>query len=254
MVDQFIVFDWKGKMGHFRQFDANSSSLSYSFPPPTVVMGLVAGLLGMRRDEYYDLLGPEQLKISVQIKTPPRKIMQSMNYIFAKSPNDLNMSGENPHTQIPVELLTARDFPDGFLCYRIVLQTPDETLHGFITEALRQNKYKFLPYFGSAPFQSWLEWPGPIKSVMPIEEEIVIIDTTAAVENIDLTTLSMDTIDGSLPTFYREHVRRFFTRDRQPGDVMDVIWEKNRGKIKASFKQPVYRIQLQNETLTACML
>lgn len=255
MVDQFIVFDWKGKMAHFRQFDANSSSLSYSFPPPTVVMGLVAGLLGMRRDEYYDLLGPDRLKISVQIKTPPRKIMQSVNYIFAKSVNDLNMSGESPHTQIPVELLTAKDFPDGFLCYRVVLQTPDATLHGFITKALEQNRYKFLPYFGSAPFQSWLEWPGPIKSVSPILDETVIVDTTAAVESIDLTTLSMETIEGSLPAFYREHVRRFFTGDdRQPGEVMDVIWEKNRGKIKARFKTPVYRIQLENEALTACLL
>ena len=137
MVDQFIVFDWKGKMAHFRQFDANSSSLSYSFPPPTVVTGMVAGLLGMQRDQYYDLLGPSKLKIGVQVKTPPRKIMQTMNYIFAKSPNDLNMSGENPHTQIPVELLTSPDFSNGFLCYRIILHTTDASLHELVAEALR---------------------------------------------------------------------------------------------------------------------
>jgi len=254
MVDQFIVFDWKGKMAHFRQFDTNSSSLSYSFPPPTVIMGMIAGLMGMKRDDYYDRLGPEKLKISVQIKTIPRKIMQTMNYIFAKSPNDLNMSAREKHTQIPVELVTAKDFPNEELCYRIILHTNDETLYSFIMEALIEKKYKFLPYFGSAPFQSWIEWPGSIKSVTPIENKTVIIDTTTAVKNIDLSTLSMEKIDGFPPAFYREHVRRFFTGNRQPGDVMDVIWERNRGKIKARFKQPVYHIQLESETLTACML
>ena len=253
MVNQFIVFDWMGKMAHFRQFDANSSSLSYSFPPPTVVTGLIAGLLGKQRDKYYSELGPGKLGIGVQIKTPPRKIMQTMNYIFAKSPNDLNMSGENLHTQIPVELLTAQDFPGGFLRYRIILHTTDETLFAVIADALQSGRYKYLPFLGSAPFQSWFEFL-PVKQATPIESGVTVVDTIAAIDAIDLATLSMETIDGQPPAFYREHVRRFFTGDRQPGEVMDVVWEKNRGKIRAQFKQPLFRLELETETLIASLL
>ncbi len=253
MAEKFIVFDWKGKMAHFRQFDANSSSLSYSFPPPTVVMGMVAGLIGIERDGYYDLLRPEIMKIGVQIRTSPRKIMQSVNYIFAKNPNDLNMSNDTPHTQIPMELVTAEKFPEDDLHYRIILKIAEDEIYQKISEAVFHSRYKFLPYFGSAPFLSRIEPAGAVQKVNVIENSPVIVETIASVDSIDLSTLSMDAIDGKMPAFFREHVRREFKPGREPGDVKDVIWERNRGKIKAKFKKPVYQIELEKETIVASL-
>jgi len=67
-----LIKMWKGMFAHFRQFDANSSSLSYSFPPPTVITGMIAGLFGIERDEYYKLFGKRFLELTVQLLTPPR--------------------------------------------------------------------------------------------------------------------------------------------------------------------------------------
>jgi CRISPR-associated protein Cas5h len=248
MNSHFLAFDWKGFMAHFRQFDANSSALSYSFPPPTVVAGMLAGVLGIEKDEYYERFNRSNLQIAVQIVTPPRKLVQTLNYIYAKSANDLNMSGENLHTQIPAELLVAPSFPQAPLHYRIFLKTAETALAGELEEALQQSKFRYLPYLGSAPFTCWIEWLGmPEGSDEIVSAEPAIVNTVVPLAAIELRSLRMEPLDGILPAFFREHVRREFLPGREPGEVIDVVWERNRGKIKAQFKEPVYRLQLDQQ-------
>ncbi|MDZ7361955.1 MAG: type I-B CRISPR-associated protein Cas5b [candidate division KSB1 bacterium] len=249
MNSHFLAFDWKGFMAHFRQFDANSSALSYSFPPPTVVAGMLAGVLGIEKDEYYERFNRSNLQIAVQIVTPPRKLVQTLNYIFAKSANDLNMSGDNLHTQIPAELLVAPTFPQAPLHYRIFVKTAEAKLAGELEEALRQPKFRYLPYLGSAPFTSWIEWLGVPETIQQLAStEPAIVDTVAPLAALELRSLRMEALDGILPAFFREHVRRDFLPGREPGEVIDVVWERNRGRIKAQFKEPVYRWQLNQQT------
>lgn len=255
MEARILAFDWKGYMAHFRQFDANSSSLSYSFPPPTVVCGMLAGLIGLEKDTYYEQFSREKLQIAVQIVTPPRKIVQTLNYIFAKSPGDLNMSGENLHTQIPAELLIAQAFPGQPLHYRVFLKIVEPTLAGAIEEALSRSYYRYLPYLGSAPFTSWLEWIGAPQKVEEIAvAEPVVVDTVAPLAAIGLRSLKLDAINGVLPAIYREHVRREFLPGREPGEVIDVIWERNRGKIKAQFTEPIFRLSYGEEAYQVSFL
>jgi len=52
---KLLIFDWKGRMGHFRKLDTNSSSLTYSFPSRTTIAGMIAGVLGYEKDSYYEL-------------------------------------------------------------------------------------------------------------------------------------------------------------------------------------------------------
>lgn len=247
MKNQFLVFDWKGFMAHFRQFDANSSSLSYSFPPPTVIMGMLAGILGIERDQYYTMFAPDQVRLGVQIRTVPRKIMQTVNYIFAKSPNDLNMSGENLHTQIPVEFVVAKNFPKAPLHYRIAVQCLNIDLKLRLQQAIEQIRFKYLPYLGSAPFGSWLEWPGEPEEVEQIKEAEAIVDTVVDLKSLDLQSISLDIIHHQPPAFFKEHMRRNFDQERIPGDLVDIIWERNRGKIKARFTQPIYQLLVNGE-------
>lgn len=248
MNSHFLAFDWKGFMAHFRQFDANSSALSYSFPPPTVVAGMLAGVIGIEKDEYYERFNRSNLQIAVQIVTPPRKLVQTLNYIYAKSANDLNMSGENLHTQIPAELLVAPAFPQAPLHYRIFLKITETALTGELEEALRQSKFRYLPYLGSAPFTSWIEWLGAPETIAPLAStEPAIVDTVAPLAAVELRSLRMEALDGILPAFFREHVRRDFLPGREPGEVIDVVWERNRGKIKAQFREPVYRLQIDQQ-------
>lgn len=247
MDEKIFAFDWKGYIAHFRQFDTNSSSLSYSFPPPTAVCGMLAGLIGIEKDDYYERFSPENVRIAVQLVTPPRKLMQTINYIFAKSPNDLNMSNANRHTQIPAELLIHKDFPHEPLHFRVYAKVKENELYEQLVNALESQNYRYLPYLGSAPFSSWIEWLGIPEKIEAIENaETTVVETAVSLASIELKSLQMDEIDGKLPAYFREHMRRAFLPGREPGEVIDVVWERNRGKIKAQFTEPVYRLGLRD--------
>ena len=76
------VFDLTGSMAHFRKYYTNSSSLTYGFPPRSVLMGVVAAVLGMERDSYYETL--DRGRFSVAVKVPGRRLMQTVNYTRTK--------------------------------------------------------------------------------------------------------------------------------------------------------------------------
>ncbi len=110
-IKKIIGFQLSGKFAHFRKFYTNSSSLSYSLPPRTVICGMLASILKISRDEYYDLFSPENMKISVVIDedTKLRKITQSINYLHDKYFNLLiGKAGKVQHSQCKFELLTAK--------------------------------------------------------------------------------------------------------------------------------------------------
>ncbi len=250
MRHHIVVFDWKGMFAHFRQFDANSSSLSYSFPPPTVISGMIAGLFGIERDEYYKLFSKRFLELSVQILTPPRKIMQTVNYIYATQAGHLNMSAPNVHTQIPMEFVVSPQFPYQPVTYRIFLKFSDEEFGKELEKVIKQHQMKYLPYFGSAPFSSWIEWLGFPQEIEVIEsDQPFVVDSVAPTDSIVTNSLSLDLTANLPPAYFREHMRREFRPGREPGEVINLLWEKNCSKIKAVFNVPVYRLKLLGEDL-----
>lgn len=255
MEENILICDWKGMMAHFRQFDSNSSSLSYSFPPPTVITGMIAGILGVEKDSYYKLFNKERLRMGIQITTPPRKMMQTINYIYAKSPGDLNMSGDNIHTQIPAELLVTENFPHSPLLFRLFFKFSDNEIFQEVSSLLQETKFKYLPFLGSAPFTSWLEWIGiPDRIELEDSNNEQIVDTVIPANVIDPQSLKLDSIDGKPPAYLREHIRREFLPGREPGDLMDIIWERNRSKIWAKFNCTVYKLEFKEKKLNAVFL
>lgn len=255
MEEHILAFDWKGLIAHFRQFDANSSSLSYSFPPPTVVCGMLAGIVGLEKDAYYQDFSPERVRVAVQVVSRPRKMVQTINYIYAKNPNELNMSSENRHTQIPVELVVAEQFPEKPLHYRVFVKIQERTLFEQIADALEHLHFRYLPYLGSAPFSSWIEWVGVPDVVQQVrQEEPMEVDTAVSLTSLKKKSFRMDAVDGVLPAYFREHMRRAFLPNREPGEVFDVVWERNRGKVVAEFQEPVYRLKFSGDTFNVVFL
>lgn len=130
-----LSFHLKGKMAHFRRYYSNSSALSYTIPPRTTIIGIVAGLLGYPRDSYYEAFSKDQCKIAVGVRAPIKKQIQKLNLLMVKSPNDLNGSQEF-HSQTATELVLPQNIRTGCIDYQIWLSHRDqsimERLHSFI--------------------------------------------------------------------------------------------------------------------------
>jgi CRISPR-associated protein Cas5h len=124
---KIISFHLKGKMAHFRRYYSNSSALSYTVPPRTTIIGIIAGLLGKERDSYYSYFSLEQCCVATAVCAPIKKIMQKMNLLMIKNANDLNGSQDN-HSQTATELIIPQNIRTDALDYQVWFHHKDAGL------------------------------------------------------------------------------------------------------------------------------
>ncbi|MDQ7032460.1 MAG: CRISPR-associated protein Cas5 [Desulfonauticus sp.] len=169
-----MAFTIAGPMAHFRKFYTNTSALTYPFPPRTTLMGLVAGLLGRKKDSYYESLSSERLWIGVRICTPIRIRTYTVNYLFTKG-NTLYDKGMG--TQIPMGWVLPRE-PFRVLRYRVYLSTPDTELWREIINVFSSKKFCWPPYLGISEAAAWIEpdiWIG--KTTYRQKDDYLLVGT-----------------------------------------------------------------------------
>lgn len=122
-----IAFNMNGKMAHFRKYYSNSTALSYMIPPITTIKGIIAGLLGYERDSYYEIFSKERCKTGIVVRSPIKKMSQTMNLLKVESLRDLSGAGLN-RTQNDTEFIIPRDIRNGIVSYRIFFHHEEEQL------------------------------------------------------------------------------------------------------------------------------
>lgn len=103
-----LVFDISGPYGHFRKPYAPMSPVTYPFPPPPTVLGMVGAVLGIDKEAYHNSLGWEDIRIGVALKKPTRIFRTAINLLNTKDGTDKFFrprSGKNTHIQVPYEFL-----------------------------------------------------------------------------------------------------------------------------------------------------
>lgn len=144
---EVVSFNIRGKMAHFRKFYSNSSALTYFIPPRTTITGMIAGLLGFKRDSYYEEFSLENCNIAVTSCQPIKKTMQKMNYLKVESINDLNASKENP-SPTPVEFVIPQNIRSGYVDYKIWFHHKDKEIMKELKGLLEEDSI-FYKSFGS---------------------------------------------------------------------------------------------------------
>lgn len=179
---ELIIIEIAGRMAHFRKFYSNSSSLSYSFPPRTVITGMIAGILGRERDGYYQEFSTESCSVAVAIANPQRRISQVVNYIRTKSKSELDGSG-GP-TQIPMEILLGEGEK---VRYRVFFEHKNAELIHEVAERIRESRYIYPPYLGISEFTAVMDFVallGPEDMERRPSEEKVYIDTVINTDHL----------------------------------------------------------------------
>lgn len=157
---KILNFHIRGKIAHFRRYYSNSSALSYSVPPRTTLIGLIAGLMGFERDSYYGDFGPEECRVAVGVCSPQKKLVQTLNLLMIKSSNDLNGSQQH-HSQTPTELIIPTNIRTGFLDYEVwICHQNNDLIHTLHTRL--EQKYGYLTKgvsaaLGTAQHLGWAE-------------------------------------------------------------------------------------------------
>jgi len=233
-LDKVLIFDLKGPTAHFRKYYTNSSSLSYLFPPRTVISGLIAGLLGIpnekEKDEkkrYYEQFSDENCFISVSLRTKIRKIMQTVNYIRTKRLSELN--GSAGGTQIPLEILLPEEAKE--LVYRIYFWYKNKNnIYSQLKQRLENQSFVYPPYMGLTEFLASIEYVGEGK-LTPNLNEKVVLNVPCRVKDVDI---SFD--DNKNQWYVPERMPSGFLNDRTPTPHCDYLIIPKDSKLTVKIK------------------
>ena len=233
-----LVFDIAGRCAHFRKYYTNSSSLTYSVPPRTTICGLIAGILGIERDAYYDQFTPGKADIGVQILKPARKVMQMVNYMKILGPKDF-IQPKN-HTQIPFEILTG----DEGVAYRIYFSSNQAEIMDRMTEYVREGRSWYPPYLGAAPFQCSISYVCDAEADYATRAGQIRVSSLVRVESIKEKTLDILSEPVSL---YRENMPRYFEEGRTLHETASYLYDVNGKALKMEVKEPVLSLEIRKE-------
>lgn len=237
-----LIFDISGKFAHFRKYYTNSSSLTYSVPPRTTVIGLMAAILGFERDSYYEKYTRENTRIAIKKLSKNRRIMQTLNYIKADTMGKLVTPKD--HTQIPFEILTS----DRNVRYRIYLSIDDEKDFEQLENRIKNKKYVYAPFMGAAPFNCKIDFINATDELSKLKNEFAYIDTVVNINNIEPSSIQIN----EESTLLREKMPSNFGKDRVIKAVDSYIFDEKGSKIKMKVKSDAYKInyRINNEKIT----
>jgi CRISPR-associated protein Cas5h len=129
---EILSFKISGKMAHFRKYYANNTAFSFSIPPRTSLMGIVAAAMGLPKDSYYEDLASENIQFGIRVLNPLKKSFHRLNFLSIKSTGDMaknwssDFRGEGGRIQTPFEVITAWDLSKGDVVYQVFLKAEDK--------------------------------------------------------------------------------------------------------------------------------
>lgn len=238
-LDKVLIFDLKGPFAHFRKYYTNSSSLSYSFPPRTTIIGLVAGLLGIERDSYYESFNDGKCVVAVSIRALIRKIMQTMNYTSTKSYSlDKILAGGTNPTQIPLEVVCP--VHDRELSYRIYFSHTDPEIYRGLKRRLEEELFVYPPYLGITEFVGEIDYINE-GTISKTSKKADLIDIGSVCRKNAITGLSFE-IDGDVLQYILEKMPSDFSKDRVVTRYNEYAFEKNNNELRIKSKEELFHV------------
>ncbi|MHA1439585.1 MAG: type I-B CRISPR-associated protein Cas5b [Promethearchaeota archaeon] len=208
--EKILIFDIFGPMAHFRNIQTNTSSLSYTFPPPTTIIGIIAAILGYKRDSYYKDFLPDNIFLSIGILKEIRKIIQTINYRFYEDPG---------YTQIPVEILIPKKKNEHFLTYRIYFSMNNEKIYNNLKTKLSANSIHYPLYLGISELIAQINYIGEFL-ITKIKQKINEIKIHSVINIEELNIIEIP----SNYSFFIEIMRKNFKKNREPDKLIKIMY------------------------------
>ncbi|WP_058365095.1 type I-B CRISPR-associated protein Cas5b [Haloparvum sedimenti] len=186
-----LSFELRGPWGHFRRVEGNIVKQTYRVPPRTTVAGIVAAILGLDRDSYYDAFGPDRSAVAVEPLTELRTMNLPQNTL-STAKEHMKTVPTRGHARIsmpdPTELRQQHNYEvlvDP--AYRIDLRLADEALFDDLRGHLESGTSHYPPSLGLSEHLAEVEYLGT-HDVQPCETGDVAVESTVveAVDDIEL--------------------------------------------------------------------
>lgn len=173
-----------GPWGHFRRVEGNVVKQTYRVIPRTTVSGLLAAVLGIGRDEYYDLFGPKRSWIAIEPVSELRTVNMPMNTL---STADGDLMSLNSRGKISVKLPDPTNLRQQHNyevlvdpAYRIDVALDDQERHDELQALLAAGKSHYVPSLGLSEHLAEIEYHGEfdVESIAGSADEPVEVAST----------------------------------------------------------------------------
>lgn len=161
---EILSFKIKGKLAHFRKYYANNTAFSFTIPPRTTLMGIVAATMGWPKDSYYEDLASDNIRFGIRVMQPLKKGFHRLNLLSIKSVGDISKKwssdfrGEGGRIQTPFEVVSAWDIGKGEVEYQVFInpQPGSEAMFEQIKQHFMVKEPVFNISLGTANFSAQL--------------------------------------------------------------------------------------------------
>ena len=253
---EILQFDISGKFAHFRKYYANNTALSYSIPPRTTIMGILAAILGKPRDSYYEEFSSKNIRVGIALKVPVKKNFHRLNFLSIKSLGDMSksfasdfrkMSGNS--IQTPFEVVTGLSLQKNEVRYRIFISYFEDGLNTFdlLKNSLSDQNHVFPITLGVANFNAFITNFKYFNEneIIEREAENELISFNSAVDSEKITELQFDKEDYEMSFVEEELLSSDFLENgnREVSKMNRVLFTSNDIPLKVRYTGIFYVVQ-----------
>lgn len=207
-----VIFDCSSNMAMFRKPYTTTSSVSFAFPPPTAVAGLISAIVGLNNGagenaanaDYWRALSGTRVAVSILGAT--RWLRAALNFWNVKNPQS------TPHIQVKHQFLASPVF-------RIYVKGGVE---GRLREKLEKDSFVYTPFLGVAYALAELRYRGECVDEAIDGENIGVDSVLPRSEGLELDVMA----SGGA---FKEIVPLKFADDRALLESVTVLYSGGRG-------------------------
>ncbi|MEM3986956.1 MAG: type I-B CRISPR-associated protein Cas5b [Candidatus Methanomethylicia archaeon] len=222
-----LVFDLFGDLGHFRKFYTTSSPLTFPFPPPPTIRGIIGAIMGFGKEEYLDKT--KDIYVGVKIVNPIKKLRTGLNLIFTKGssgefdptldPSRKGDANKTLRTQVIVEFVKDPR-------YRIYISANDEFLEE-LTNMVRNHKTHFTVSLGLSELLADFDFVGIFNGAPSHSSD----KADSVIPTKIITELNIERVQR----IGKERIPAVMDSDRTVKSYEDVIFSMEGGSIYGKF-------------------
>ncbi|MFB6076658.1 MAG: type I-B CRISPR-associated protein Cas5b [Candidatus Nanohaloarchaea archaeon] len=179
--DRCLSLTVSGPWAHFRRIEGNIVKQTYRIMPRTTVAGLLAALLGIGRDEYYDLFGPRNSAIAIEPVRKLRTMNLPMNTL-STAESDLQKLNSRGAVSIKLPDPTKNRQQHNYEvlvdpAYRIDVALEDESTYRELKKHLADGRSHYVPSLGLSEHLATIHYHGEYPVRPGPDEERVRVDS-----------------------------------------------------------------------------
>lgn len=204
-----IAADW----GHFRRIDRTVTKQTYRIPPRTTIAGLLAAIVGVGRDGYYDVFADDVSAIALEVARPIRTVAMPSLGLGTNPSETFERAGGTGQRTVQVQ------FPDStdarqlhsyhYLVdptYRIDVAMEDPAFYGTLKQRLETGTTYYSPSMGLSELLASVRYDGEYEPLRTDPDE----------SPLKIDSALPDAVESVVPS-----EGRAFAVERVPGFMTD---------------------------------